>query len=525
MIFIYYLRHPISMIILTCCILFTACKNTPFMDDLDKAENLLPDYPDSVLEIIKDIPLDKLNDLERAQYVFVKTRAFAKTKQSIPWPEEIHNAAIFYVENSHSFDGNKGGAYFYFSGLALYWNKMIPEAIIDWITCAEILEKEKPCRRLYSTYENLYQAYSEQMMTDECVLYAKKALMTARQINDSTRILNSLNYLAAQLTERMPFDTVHLLIDEAINIAKQKKDSIMLACSYERKMSLFDFHNKYQEASHAGDSAIAYSNGKAKYILNTYARIKYHLGEVDSAVAYFLNSYPDVSWASKYWTSRFLFEISKLPGYERLVSFGDSAIYYNSKFDHEELSQVIEKKTNLYTAEKAKKTQQKKIRNTLFGSIEVFILLIVVFAWKTKTATQLAKLPLSLFHKRSSIIPKTEKSLANSKKQKESLEEHYKLFTSTDIYRYLQLQNPKATINNKETIINSVLSSFYDPVKPLFEESDFSHEDIFLCLMFYMKIRSRNIANILGVSDDAIRKRKSRLRQKLQDKKISLFDK
>ena len=42
-------------------------------------------------------------------------------------------------------------------------------------------------------------------------------------------------------------------------------------------------------------------------------------------------------------------------------------------------------------------------------------------------------------------------------------------------------------VNNqmREKLVNQVLAAFYDPIRSLLEGSQFSHEDLFLCLMFY----------------------------------------
>lgn len=81
-------------------------------------------------------------------------------------------------------------------------------------------------------------------------------------------------------------------------------------------------------------------------------------------------------------------------------------------------------------------------------------------------------------------------------------------------------------VNNqmREKLVNQVLAAFYDPIRTLLEGSQFSHEDLFLCLMFYMKFRTRDVAAVLGVSEDAVRKRKSRVRVKMAEEGIELFE-
>lgn len=105
---------------------------------------------------------------------------------------------------------------------------------------------------------------------------------------------------------------------------------------------------------------------------------------------------------------------------------------------------------------------------------------------------------------------------------KKLLETDYKKFSTSETYLFLRslnnIENGQFIGKEKRLkIYNNVLIGFYNTTKFMYENSDLSNDDLFICLMYYMSFSPRHIAACLGVSEDAVRKRKSRLRAKLGD--------
>ena len=101
------------------------------------------------------------------------------------------------------------------------------------------------------------------------------------------------------------------------------------------------------------------------------------------------------------------------------------------------------------------------------------------------------------------------------------LEHQYELFINTPTYRDLRLLydlRPDQVVNEqtRKELVSQVLAAYYEAIYPLLESSDYQHNDLFICLMYFMGFRTRQIAACLGVTVEAIRKRKSRLRQRLE---------
>lgn len=122
---------------------------------------------------------------------------------------------------------------------------------------------------------------------------------------------------------------------------------------------------------------------------------------------------------------------------------------------------------------------------------------------------------------------RAEKETIQSNRQN-MLEQQYKLFVTTHTYRELclLLELRADQIVNEQTrneLIEQVLTAYCETISPFLESGEFQQEEVFICLMYYMGFRTRHIAACLGVTVDAIRKRKSRLRNKQDGSIIEFF--
>lgn len=101
-----------------------------------------------------------------------------------------------------------------------------------------------------------------------------------------------------------------------------------------------------------------------------------------------------------------------------------------------------------------------------------------------------------------------------------ALELHYKIFQRTPEYDELQglkyLRDQFVSPRNRDRLMQAVENAYKDELTALRNISpELTAEDCFLCMMSMMKFSTHDIAACLGVSDDAIRKRRSRIRQKI----------
>lgn len=529
--------HPmkaikISLLLTLYCSLLASCNiGKSFQTELDYAEDILQYNPDSALSILETIDPNFLPKLEWCQYQYIKTRACALTWREISWIEDMHEAATYYDHNADSFDGIRAGHYYFYSALAYKDADNIPSAIVDWERGAEILEKEPPCRRLYSTYENLFWTYREQMMEEKRLLYAEKMLNTARSINDSVRILRSIEVVTDRL-DSFPLDSIRVLIDEGIRIAKAINDSAHVCSLYNSIAFSLERIDSVELASRYVDSLSIYNTNKNKYYLSV-AMVLRKQGRIAEAIEYYKNYYETADLAGRYWVSMFLNDISKsVPGYGYLSTYADSAIFYNQKFDSEVQARNIEKAIADYKESKAKQEARDLIARFVYAASFLLLVFGVIYIWKTwKTKRRIEQLELQLQEERAKWLIRDEYTtdpVELLQHRRELLKLHADLFATTATYRDLLLLHELRTgemvrAEKREKFITQVLGGFYEPIRPMLDNKQLSHEDLFLCLMTYMNFRPREIAACLGVSDDAVRQRKRRLKSKLEGGEFDIF--
>lgn len=166
-----------------------------------------------------------------------------------------------------------------------------------------------------------------------------------------------------------------------------------------------------------------------------------------------------------------------------------------------------------------------------FSAFVTIILLSCLFAWKSyhdkKTITRLQH-EIHNMKAREILIDEKLSEEDNFSRREALLKQYYRLFSTSETYRDLHLLyelKPGQVINNeaRTEFVGQVLAAFYDVIRPLMDGNILTKEDIFICLMFYMGFTTRCISACLGVTEDAIRKRKSRLHQKLSNNDYILF--
>lgn len=516
---------------LFCLLMYSCTRPNRYDDELSSAQSMLADDPEGAITTLESIPEDSLGELQHSKYIYVKTRAYAKTHREITWAEEMHQAALVCEQRLRPYDGITIGDYYYFAGLAYNRSGEVPAAIIDWQKCAEILEKEEPCTRLFSTYENLCYGYLSQMMGEKWEFYSRKMLSAARALNDSVRMIKSMVAISDRMMDRWSFDSLKFLLKEEMSIALALNDSSTLSSAYTGMAALYEKFDSVSAASCYVDSALAYCRDESCYLVAALVRRKE--GRISEAVDYYLQSYHKASAGNKYWIARFLNDISKSePGFENLSTYSDSAIYYNQKIDHDEQSVDIEKAVADYKEQQVKRDFRMLVRSFLYAALFLLFVFGVIYIWKTwKTKRRIEQLELQLQEERAKWLVRDDDAADPAKvlqHRRDLLKLHSELFATTATYRDLLLLRELRTgemvrAEKREKFITQVLGGFYEPIRPMLDNKLLSHEDLFLCLMTYMNFRSREIAACLGVSDDAVRQRKRRLRTKLEGGEYDMF--
>lgn len=158
-------------------------------------------------------------------------------------------------------------------------------------------------------------------------------------------------------------------------------------------------------------------------------------------------------------------------------------------------------------------------------ALMVTLAALVVSVWQTRCkAKEVARLQAEL----EKVLARNAQLTSPSALDTTELDLHRQLFQQTDAYAdLLQLKYMRdqiVSVNNRTRLMQAVEEAYGSDISRLKDLCpELSNEDVFLCLMSMMKFSTHDVASCLGVSDDAIRKRRSRLRQKLAADECAMF--
>ncbi|MBQ0057065.1 MAG: hypothetical protein KBT20_05340 [Bacteroidales bacterium] len=160
------------------------------------------------------------------------------------------------------------------------------------------------------------------------------------------------------------------------------------------------------------------------------------------------------------------------------------------------------------------------------ASITIAIIAVTAIAKSYFDNKRVARLQNELMDMKAKAI--IEDTSSHDSTRKKLMHQHFKVFATSDTYRDMStLYDLKAgeivSTEKRKTYVSHVLAAYYDMVLPIMTDRDLTHDDIFVCLMYYMNFTTRQIAACLGVTEEAVRKRKSRMKQKLKEDEYNLF--
>lgn len=110
----------------------------------------------------------------------------------------------------------------------------------------------------------------------------------------------------------------------------------------------------------------------------------------------------------------------------------------------------------------------------------------------------------------------------------QSLSLHCQLFQKSEVYAEMQclryMRDQMVSNHNRVRFMQAVEEHFKNDISALQSICpELTQEDIFYCMMSMMHFPTHEVALCLGVTDEAVRKRKSRIRQKLDVESFHLF--
>lgn len=506
------------------------------------ADSILWSNPDSALLLLEQIPApEKLKGADRALYALLLTQARYKCCVLLK-NDSLLQIAVDYYEGS----GRKeqlGKSYFYL-GCVHAEKREFPQATESYLKSLDIMAKGSDSVFVAMIYNHLGDCYDEQDLHSIARGIYKKAYNLC-VIKDSVRACYTLKDIGDTFLFEDQIDSTFNYYNQGIELAASLQNFELLSFLYQNVAAVYNDQNKYVEAEIYISKALVYLFDEEDCALaySIKGDIMNNLNQKDSAVYCWSMAMmsPNIYVKASSYNSLFQ-EYKESKDWERATLNADSFItYYDSiqnMNDRVELDKLMDDR--LVELHK----QKLSIRNQWIITSMIIIFLLLVFAliisylWRDRASKKkYMALQQRLMENRAAAMLLDEisehtvdsKSEERYKLEEERLRICKSLFETTEGYRRLQelvtatsrIRIIKANTFRK-VIVNDLRKTFVDVMGDMKEHcTTLTNDDLLYCVLSLLHYSKDIILIVMDVSADAIKTRKSRIKNKIN---INLFN-
>lgn len=519
---------------------------------LSRAESVMDSCPDSAVRTLGEITNPRwLSRPNRALYCLLSTQAASKVGQPLP-SDSLINVAVNYYSR-HLKDPHAILAYYYQSKAL---QGVDEKARLETLLSAESLIPE--CRDdgvAGTIYFYLGKAYQKQYVDSVAKRYYKKALMHYKKSGQAKNEFYALHSLGWSHLYMKNFAEAEKNFQAALTIAEDLCDSLCLDAVYSSLSNMYNWLDKYDEAKECVVKCIEFNKGNA--MIRHYVSlgdVYFRQGQLDSAkffYNYYLSNRPlDTAKAVGVLYDLYRLESQRHSFQEALDAFEEYHKMYLAINDRNERNSIIEIRQRYDSERLNSQRQQLIIRNrTLLIGFLVMLLIAVasVSTYKVVVAKKNKRISDDMVKLRETEIANQQKTIDNQqlemkidklnllKSSAKTLIES-KLRIIQKMNDILKLWSDDRRDNRRFALAAKEFFDDYkftqDSWKDIYEISnhivseDFLHrlratelklseDDLKLCCMVLVEIKTNQIADILGIQPASVSKKRNRLKKKI----------
>lgn len=534
------LIHYITILLLFVSTLFSCRPDRQSISNLEHAESLLDQRPDSALIFLNKITPKSLSGEDYARYCLLMTQA--RDKNGLPLTSDsLISAAVEYYNDKSDLHA-KAKTYFY-AGRVNQDMQNSKQAMEYFLRAADFAEEYgKDNKLLYLTYYYLGDLYFNENLYDSALKMDRKALHYSQLLNNKNYKVLALRNIATAFSGKNRNDSSIVYYSKALE-KLPKKDSITLVSLLNeiagRYNELGDFNHALQTVNKA--LAIKIENEKLSYSYVVKAYIYYKKLEYDSASVYYNKTINSLDLYTKTESYNRLAKIERFNGnFAKALFYNDIYLNFRDSIEKQQHSDMIIKLQNIYEHKKTiekiqyltlEKNQQRMVLY-LISAISVSILLLLMSMLllyrtrkerQTRELEQVVQLEKEEAQKAKERLQESE--LIRIKKEKELLEKEMEL--RTDFFSRLNnLTFPFLNTNDKregnvrfsnedlDAIVKNTDAAFNHFSTRLIKAfPELKKDDILFCCLIKMKLGLSTLSSVYSLSKDAISKRKERIKK------------
>lgn len=285
-----------SVISIFACIILFSCHNsvqnsaTPLLPELQQAESIMYESPDSALRLLQSMPVPQPSDrLQYATWALFTTQA--RYKLYMQQSDSLINIAYdFFMKQG---DAQRKALALYYKGAICKEQQQIEEAHEYFLQAAEEVEKTTDYQLGYLIYGELANTYAYQDLNEYALKAAYKSYEYATISNNSIYISSALVYLARINGSLSKSKDAIKYYKKALSVAESKQQSGIngeLASMYNEIKNYDSAFYHVREMLDLKKKCNIKENA-AGYLISgeTY----YNIGKTDSAIYYFQQALTD----------------------------------------------------------------------------------------------------------------------------------------------------------------------------------------------------------------------------------------
>lgn len=517
--------------------------------NLQHAETLLEQHPDSALIFLNKITPNSLSTEDYAHYCLLMTQA--RDKNGLPLTSDsLISVAVEYYNDKKDLE-TKAKTYFY-AGRVNQDMQNTKQAMEYFLEAADFAEDGKDNKLQYLIYYYLGELYLKENLYDSALKMYQQSFNYSEHLNNKDYMVYALRNIAFAYSGKGDNHRALIYFFKALNLLPKSDTSTLTTLLNEiggRYSELGDYSHALQTVNKAIN--INYSDStKLLYSYLAKAHIYFNKQQYDSASYYYTKSVDSPNLYTKADSYYKLSKIERMRG-ELLKAFDFNDIYLICRDSIEDQlhSEMIIKMQNIYQHKKTiekiqyltlEKNQQRMVLYLISAiSLSVlFFLVSILLLYRNRKERQTRELELVVQQeKEESQKAKTrlqESELISVRKEKELLEKEMEL--RTDFFSRLNnLSFPFLSVNEQkggnirftdddwESIVKNTDAAFnHFPTRLAIAFPELKRDEILFCCLIKMRLGLSTLSSVYSLSKDGISKRKERIKKnkmKIEDGK------
>lgn len=522
----FYLLVGIFMLFLS------SCNSRKQNQHLLYAESLMNEYPDSALILLENISsFHNFSCSDKALYALLLTQALHKNHITLEDDSLIKVAVDYYGEKKSL---RAAQAYYYWGAV----NKDIGNrlfAVELYLKSIHLIPSSEESF-LAIIYDNLAECYEEEDLYDAAMESYKMAFQILSE--DRKQRFYPLRGMAHLFLLQNQLDSALHYFQKAFDDVLTIQDSAKISNLYSDLATVYYKKKKYHQANEYITKSIPLltpSNTSSAYHLK--GLIMLELQQFDSARYYFDKNIDNLDIYARAVRYDGLYQVEKRTGnWRAAVQNADAYMILYDSIQILSDSQELDRLMDNYQLEMHKKNLSQHAKTVIIMLIIVFFLLVFTsgfcFLWNDrKRKKYYITLQQELVQKRVDVMLLSEEDSNHHEKEHvnrlaELREQQLKLcismFETTECYKKLQameIANHKQLkmMGASRLEINVTIRKVFIDVMTNLKEccTALTNDDLFYCVLSLMHCSNKVIMELMNVSPDALKMRRSRIKSKL----------